>query len=505
MKTFSTFYTAFLVIIFSWTCLTSRGQDMSFHADSTVTTHHEVTIKGQKVKFKAVTGTQPVWDKVTGKAQAGVFFTYYERTDVPDNKKRPLFFSFNGGPGAGALWMRLGYTGPHRVLVDKEGHPIQPYGIEENPFSILDVADIVFVEPVNTGYSRTVNGVDPKEFFGVNNDIRYLADWITTFVRRNNRWTSTKYLIGESYGTYRVAGLAHELQTKHWMYVNGVILVSPGWLGLWRYGPVGDANMLPYYAATAWYHKKLPADLQRLDLEELLPKVEDFTIQQFIPALVEGGFIDEEKRKNIGKEVARYMGISEEVVMQHNLVVPMQYFWKELLRKEGYTIGRLDSRYLGIDKKVAGDRPDYAAEYTAWQHTFAPANAFYMTNYLNYHTDHEYYVAGHASWNRFDLENNTGERLRQAMAMNPYLHVLVQAGYYDGATDYFNAKYNLWQMDPSGKLKERMHFKGYRSGHMMYLRYEDLETSNEDLRQFIKASTPAPGTSAKYEIQNHEY
>lgn len=501
MKRFSfVFYTACLSIL-CLLALPAAGQDLHFNADTAVVTHHEVTIKGQRVKFKATTGTQPVWDKATGKARAGVFYTYYERTDVDDNAKRPLFFSFNGGPGAGALWMRLGYTGPHRVLIDDEGHPIQPYGIEENPYSILDVADIVFIEPVNTGYSRAINGVDPKEFFGINNDIRYLAEWITTFVTRNNRWTSTKYLIGESYGTYRVSGLAHELQARHWMYVNGVILVSPGWLGIWRYGPVGDGNMLPYYAATAWYHKKLPADLQAMDLEEMLPQVEQFTINEYIPALVEGGFISDEKKDRISKQVARYMGISQEAVLQHNLAVPMQFFWKELLRKEGFNIGRLDSRYLGIDRKEAGDRPDYAAENTAWQHIFTPANAFYVKNYLNYHTDHEYYVAGHASWNRFAPENTTGESLRQAMAMNPYMHVMVQAGYYDGATDYFNAKYNLWQLDPSGKLKDRMHFKGYRSGHMMYLRYEDLKTSNDDLREFIKASTPPPGTPAKYEIK----
>lgn len=478
----------------------SHAQDLHFNADTAVITHHEVTIKGQRVKFKATTGTQPVWDK-NGKARAGIFYTYYERTDVDDNKKRPLFFSFNGGPGAGALWMRLGYTGPHRVLIDEEGHPVQPYGIEENPYSILDVADIVFIEPVNTGYSRAVNGVDPQEFFGVNNDIKYLAEWITTFVTRNNRWTSTKYLIGESYGTYRVSGLAHELQARHWMYINGVILVSPGWLGIWRYGPVGDGNMLPYYAATAWYHKKLPAELQAMELEDMLPQVEQFTINEYIPALVEGGFISDEKKQRISQQVARYMGVSQEYVLQHNLAVPMQSFWKELLRKEGFNIGRLDSRYLGIDRQEAGERPDYAAENTAWQHIFTPANAHYVKNYLNYHTDHEYYVAGHAFWDRFNPENKTGESLRQAMAMNPYMHVMVQAGYYDGATDYFNAKYNLWQMDPSGKLKDRMHFKGYRSGHMMYLRYEDLKTSNDDLREFIKNSTPPAGTPAKYEVK----
>jgi Carboxypeptidase C (cathepsin A) len=480
-----------------------NAQDLKFNPDSVVITDHQVAIKGKMVKFQAITGMQPVWDE-KGKAIAGVFFTYYRRTDIPDTENRPIAFSFNGGPGAGALWMRLGYTGPHRVKIDEEGYPIQPYGIEDNPHSLLDVTDLVYVEPVNTGYSRPVGDTPANRFFGINNDLKYLAEWIATFVTRQNRWTSPKYLIGESYGTYRVSGLAHELQSKHWMYVNGVVLVSPGTLGIWRYGPVGDANLLPYYAATAWYHGKLQASLQQKDLEELLPEVEAFAIDFLTPALVRGGFLEQGRKQALASKLSDYMGISAEVILDHNLSVPMSFFWKELLRKEGYTIGRLDSRYLGIDRADAGDRPDYAPENTSWQHTFTPANNYYIRNYLKYETDLEYYVAGHASWNRFDLENKTGEQLRQAMAMNPYLHVLVQSGYYDGATDYFNAQYNLWQLDPSGKLKARMDWKGYRSGHMMYLRKADLEAANDDLRTFIAKTLPGDGVPAKYTVESHD-
>ena len=486
---------------FLFACVTwvSYAQELTFNPDSTVTTEHEVTIRGERVKFNAVTGMQPVWDD-NGKVIAGVFFTYYYRTDVEDRDTRPIAFSFNGGPGAGALWMRLGYTGPHHVRVDDEGYPIQPYGIEENEYSLLDMADIVFVEPVNTGYSRPVGDAPLSQFLGINNDLSYLGKWLSTFVSRHNRWTSPKYLIGESYGTYRVSGLALELQQKHWMYVNGVVLVSPGTLGFWRYGPVGDGNMLPYYAATAWHHKKLAPELQSKDLEELLPEVEAYAVDSLIPALVKGGYLEEGRRNRIAKQLSKYMGISETAILNHNLAVPMSFFWKELLRDEGYTIGRLDSRYLGIDRTNAGDRPDYAAENTSWEHIFTPANNYYMRNYLNYNTDLEYYVSGHASWNRFALENKTGESLRQAMAMNPYLHVLVQSGYYDGATDYFNAQYDLWQLDPSGKMKDRTDWKGYRSGHMMYLRKEDRKAATEDLREFITKTLPAEGVPAKYSV-----
>jgi carboxypeptidase C (cathepsin A) len=375
---------------------------------------------------------------------------------------------------------------------------VQPYGIKENPYSILDVADIVFVNPVNTGYSRATikEGVAAK-FFGVNADIKYLADWIGTFVTRYNRWASPKYLIGESYGTTRVSGLALALQNNQWMYLNGVILVSPTDLGIER-GVASDAALtLPYYAATAWYHKMLPPDLQKKDLTDMLPEVEKFTIDELLPAISRGGFLEEAKRKEIAAKMARYSGLSEKAILQNNLQVSTDFFWKELLRDKGFTVGRLDSRYRGIDRQDAGMRPDFNSELTSWLHSFTPAINIYIRNYLNYKTDLKYNMFGPVSpWDR--TNDKTAENLRQAMAQNPFLHVMVQSGYYDGACDYFNAKYNMWQMDPSGKLKDRMSWKGYRSGHMMYLRKEDLQTSNEDIRQFIKASLPKPGDAARH-------
>jgi carboxypeptidase C (cathepsin A) len=328
-------------------------------------------------------------------------------------------------------------------------------------------------------------------------DIKYLAEWINTFVSRMNRWASPKYLIGESYGTGRVSGLALELQNTHWMFVNGVILVSPTTLGIERGTVMNAALRLPYYAATAWYHKQLPADLQAKDLTEMLPEVEKFTIDELVPAMTRGGFLDDNKKKEIAKKMARYSGIPEQVILQNNLDVALGLFWKELLRDEGYTVGRLDSRYKGIDKRDAGEQPDFNAELISWEHSFTPAINMYIREELKYKTDLKYYVFGPVQpWDRSG--DKTGENLRLAMAENPYLNVLVQSGYYDGACDYFNAQYNLWQMDPSGKLKDRMSWEGYRSGHMMYLRRPDLETSNQSLRDFIKKTTPKPGQSAKY-------
>ena len=440
-------------------------------AGESVTTEDAVTIGGQRVPYRVTVGTQPVWN-ADNEAVASMFYTYYERSDVEDRSTRPLAISFNGGPGSASLWMHIAYTGPRLLRIDDEGYPVQPYGIEENPHSILDVADIVYVDPVNTGFSRILNDADRGQFFGVNEDVTYLARWLDTFVTRQGRWTSPKYLIGESYGTVRVSGLAEQLQGSHWMFLNGVILVSPTGLGVDRDGPVAKANYLPYYTATAWYHGQLDEELQARDLDELLPEVEAFTLDELLPALARGGSLSAARRDELVSTYARWSGLDEGVVRQYDLAIPTSFFWKELLRDEGLTVGRLDSRYRGFDRSDSGARPDFDPALSSWNHAFAPAINHYLRDVLGY-------------------------RLQQAMGENPYLHVMVQSGYYDGGTDYFNAKYTMWNMDPAGRFQDRMWFKGYRSGHMMYLRTEDLKAANDDIRSFIAARLPGENVPAK--------
>lgn len=488
------------LILFSLIISITYSQNRKIPLDTIVTTNHSVTVNGQSISYTAQAGTQPVWND-KGKPIATLFYTYYKKSNSKA-KDRPIIFSFNGGPGSASVWMHIAYTGPKVLNVDDEGYPMQPYGMKDNPHSIIDVADIVFVDPVNTGYSRMVEDKEGKLpdrdlFFGINADVKYLAEWMNTFVSRNSRWESPKYIIGESYGGTRVMGLAQELQNTQFMYLNGVIMVSPAdYRVLYADNPISDALHLPYYAATAWHHKVLPSELQNKDLMDVLPEVENFAINTYLPAVSKGGFISSAEKNSVAEKFAHYSGLSKDIVLKSNLRVPTTLFWKELLRDQGYTVGRLDSRYLGIDKDDAGDSPDFNAELSSWLHSFTPPINYYIREHLNFKTDIDYNMLENVHpWDRRD--DNTREGLRLAMAQNPYLKVLFQSGYYDGATTYFNAKYTMWQIDPSGKMKDRFTFKGYRSGHMMYLRAEDLKSSNDDLREFIKNST-VNGKAAKY-------
>jgi carboxypeptidase C (cathepsin A) len=477
------------------------AQDIEVPTDTSVTTSHTVKINGATIKYNAESGMQP-YHNSKGEAKATLFYTYYKRSGVENRENRPLVFSYNGGPGSASVWMHLAYTGPRVLKISDEGFPVQPYGVKENPHSILDIADIVYINPVNTGYSRPIKdkdgNFDRKDFFGVKADIKYLAEWMNAFVSKHDRWLSPKYLIGESYGTIRVSGLADELQNNQWMYINGVILVSPTELGNFRDGILGTANRLPYFTAAAWYHEKLPPALQSLSLEEALKNSEDFTTKQLTPLLYKGGFKSESDLNMAAEKMAYFSGISKQTFLEHNLDLSYNNFWKMLLKDEGYTIGRLDSRYLGLDKQKAGSSPDYNAELTAWLQAFTPAINHYVKHELNFDVPLTYNMFGPVRpWDRTQ-NNNTGERLRKAMAQNPSMKVMIQSGYFDGATTYFNAKYTMWHIDPSGRMKNRFNFKAYESGHMMYLRSEDLKKANEDLRTFILESLPEEGKPIKY-------
>ncbi len=461
------------------------GTEADLLPDEPVVTQHSARINGQNVSYTAEAGWLPIREE--GKIAAKMFYIAYTRNGVQDKSARPLIFSFNGGPGTASVWMHMGYTGPRRVVYDDDGFALMPPGgLEDNPHSILDVADIVYIDPVDTGFSRMVEGEQLHRYHGTMADIESVGEFIRLFTLRKDRWMSPKFLIGESYGTTRASGLAGYLLDRHQLYLNGVILVSMTGLNVDAGEDVSYATSLPHLAATAWYHGQLSQDLQSMPLRAFLDEVEAFAMSDYLQALVQGDRLDDGERADIAQRVARYTGLTADYARSTNLRVNSRRFWKELLRDQRLTVGRLDSRYLGVDRDAAGENPEYDPAMADWNGAFSDAVNRYLREELGYNPDLKYNVWGNVRpWNRDD-GTNVGELLREAMRENPYLKVMVQGGYYDAATDYYSAVYTISHLQPGGEFRDRFRFSWYESGHMMYLRKPDLANANNDLREFIR-------------------
>lgn len=453
-------------------------------------TKHSVTIGGTVVNYTVTTGTMPLMDS-NGEKDAYIFYIAYTKDGVSDKALRPLMFSFNGGPGSSSVWMHMGFLGPRKVLYNTDGFMLQPpYDLVDNENSILDVTDLVFIDPVATGYSRMLPKKPLHKYHGVMEDIQSVAEFIRLYVTRNDRWGSPKFIIGESYGTTRAAGLTGYLLAAHRMYTNGTILVS-----MTELGPEPDLDLscmliLPNFTATAWYHKALPADLQAKPLREVLDEAEAFTMGEYALALNKGGWLSDSERNDIAEKIARYTGLSAEFVKNCNLRVERQRFWKELLRSRGLTVGRLDSRYTGMDRDSGGERYEFDPAMAHWNGPFTGAVNRYFKEDLKINTDLTYNIFGNVRpWKGRD-EVNTGEMLRQAMTANPFLKVFILEGYYDAACDYFTAQYTMSHLDLNGKLKDRISFGFYESGHMMYIHLPSLVKAKQDLANFIRSACP---------------
>ena len=463
--------------------------------ETTSVTKHTIDVGGQRIAYTATAGTIVLRDDKQ-KAEASVFYVAYTRDDVTDRARRPMFYSFNGGPGTASVWMHMGFTGPRKVVYDDEGMmPAPPFRLEDNAHSILDIADIVFIDPVGTGFSRMAPGEDPHKFHGVMEDIRSIGEFIRLYTTRNSRWDSPKFMIGESYGTTRAAGLVNHMQEAHQMYFNGVIQVSMTGLDYQSGTDVGFALSLPHYTATAWYHKALAADLQSKPLRAVLQESEQFAMGPYVDALLKGDKLSAAERDTVAAQVGRFAGLSKEYVVNSNLRVDRGRFRKELLRSRGLTVGRLDSRYTGTDRDAAGATNEYDPAMEAWNGPFAAVINDYFRDELKWETDTKYNIWGDVQpWKR-DQRTNTGEMLRSAMTQNPYLRVLVLAAYYDGATDYFSAQHVMSHLDPGGAIKDRISFAFYESGHMMYVRRPDLAKSKQDIAQFVQQALRNPPPS----------
>jgi carboxypeptidase C (cathepsin A) len=481
---------SFLVFIFCVFVFVADAEEFIDEKQLHSVTKHSVTIGGQVIDYTATTGTMPLWD-IKGEQDAYIFYIAYIKDGVKDKTKRPLLFSFNGGPGAASVWMHMGFLGPRKVLYDEDGFQLQPpYDLVDNENSILDVADVVFIDPVATGFSRMLPKKSLHKYHGVMEDIQSVAEFIRLYVTRNDRWDSPKFIIGESYGTTRAAGLTGHLARAHRMYINGTILVSMTELGPDPAPDLSCTLILPHFSATAWYHKALPPDLQAKPLRDVLDEAEAFALGEYTLALNKGGWLSDSERDDIAAKIARLTGLSADFVKNCNLRVQKHRFWKELLRSRGLTVGRLDSRYTGTDRDSAGETFEFDPAMAHWNGPFTAVVNKYFKTELKIDTDLTYNISGPVRPWKGRGEVNTGEMLRQAMTANPYLQVFVLEGYYDAACDYFTAQYTLSHMDLSGKLKDRISFGFYESGHMMYLHLPSLIKAKQDLAGFIRSACP---------------
>ncbi|MFC1564247.1 S10 family peptidase [candidate division KSB1 bacterium] len=452
-------------------------------------TSHSMRIGGSNVDYTVTCDMMPI-HSYEGKHVGDMFYMAYIKDDVSDKTTRPLLFSFNGGPGTASIWLHMGVLGPRKIHYDDDGFALKPpFELEDNDYSILDVADVVFIDPVGTGFSRMLPGEEEHMFHGTMEDIESVGEFIRMYTTRNDRWLSPKFLIGESYGTTRASGLAGHLSDAHQMHINGVILVSSMSLNVDIGNDLNFALILPHYTATAWYHKQLPADLQNRPLRDVLDEVEAFALGEYTDALVKGGYVPADEKARVVRNLSRYTGLSEQYIINANLRVERGRFRKELLRDEHRTVGRLDSRYKGIERDAAGETNEYDQALSDWEGTFAATFQHYIRHELGYSTDMKYAVWGRVRpWDR-NQNVNVGEMLRHAMSENRFLEVMILEGYYDAACDYFTAMYAFSHIDMNGELKDRIKFTFYESGHMMYAHLPSLIKMKNDMAEFIRKAS----------------
>ena len=467
--------------------------------DEPVVTEHEIEVDGATLKYTATTGMIPLEDS-EGKEEARIFYVAYTKEDAGPKRERPLMFSFNGGPGSASVWLHLGALGPRIVrLPDDAGFARPPFRVEDNPATWLEFTDLVFIDPVGTGYSRAATPDQNRKFHGLRGDIESVGEFIRLYLTRNERWGSPLYLVGESYGTTRASGLSDYL-VDNGIALNGVVLVST--VLNFQTLRFGQGNDLPYYlylpsyAATAWYHKQLADDLQAKDVEDFLAEVEDWAINTYAIALERGDRMGDDERAEVVASLARYTGLSEEYVENADLRLEIMRFTKELLRDQRRTVGRLDSRYKGIDASGIGERIEQDPSMSAIRAPYTSAFQQYIRDELEYDTDRPYYILGEGvgAWDYGPAGNgyaDTSAALRDAFAKNPFLKVHVASGYYDLATPYFAADYTLSHMDLVPEQRANISTSRYEAGHMMYVHGPSLEKLSEAIGEFVEDSSGA--------------
>jgi len=460
-------------------------------------TRHSIVLGGETIPYTA-TAANYVLKSDDGEPKASIFSITYTRDGVKDPATRPVTFCFNGGPGSASLWVHMGAFGPKIVERREDGSGMPPPGrLIDNEYSLLGASDLVFIDPVSTGYSRPAPGEKAKQFHGFREDVESVGEFIRLWVTRNERWASPKFIAGESYGTTRAAGLARHLQERYGMYLNGVVLVSS--VLNWEDQEFHVGNDLPYvlilptYTATAWYYKKLPPDLEG-DFAKALAESESFARNGYAQALMQGDLLSPEERRKTVAELARLTGLSPDYVDRANLRVEILRFTKELLRAERKTVGRLDTRFTGSDLDAAGEVPEFDPADASLDGPYAAAVNDYIRRELKYQSDLVYERSNEKvfPWSFADYENqylNVAEYLRQAMTRNPDLRVLMATGHFDLACPYFDTIYTVDHLGLPAELRGNVRIAQFEAGHMMYVRRSEHRKLRDEIVRFMAEAT----------------
>lgn len=454
-------------------------------------TPHTLRLDGRDIKYTATTGTLPI-RLDNGQVAARMFFVAYTK-DGEDVKTRPVSFLYNGGPGAATIWLHMGSFAPKRVEMGAEGfQPAPPYRLVDNEHSLIDVTDLVFVDAIDTGFSRVVAGVDNRQFHGVRGDLRAFGEFINNYLKAYSRFPSPKYLIGESYGTIRSAGLAQELQNRHGIELNGITLVS-SLLSYQTISPspqndVAYAAHLETYTATAWYHKRLPAELAG-DLKKAVDASREFAFGEYLNALAKGNRAGAAERKAVAAKLSRFTGLSQDFVERANLRIDPARFRKELLRDKRLVVGRLDGRFTSTERDAAGENDEFDLSNSALQGPYTALFQDYVKNELKWESDLHYPTSGNVRpWNWDEFTNSymdMTEALRSAMSHNRFLKILVNIGYYDMATVMGGTEYNFAHLGYDPTFVDRVSFTYYEAGHMIYIRPSEHKKLKDDIARFI--------------------
>ncbi len=472
------------------------------HDEEIVRTDHILSMGEEEIPYRASAGRTILKDE-DGKKLASFFFTPYERTDIEDITRRPIIFSFNGGPGSSSVWLHLGLFGPKRVELDEEGHaPSLPGRLIDNVHSVLDVADLVFIDPIGTGYSRAIPAKEQKTFAHFKRDIETVSEFIRIYLSRNERWASPKYLAGESYGTTRAGGIAAHLLDSGGVSFNGLILISA--ILNFATGPFDPSTytfqagqdlpyvaFLPTYAATAWYHGKLDKKHQKKTLRSFLDEVEAFAVGEYASGLILGDALPQDRAAKIAAKLSEYTGLSTEYILRYRLRIEILRFCKSLRRDEGLTVGRLDSRYTGSGRFDDGDTMESDPASDAISGQYAALFNHHVRANLGYKTDLTYEVLSLKVFYEWDYEDfkashvDVSERLRATMTRNTHMRIFVANGYYDLATPHFATEYTINHMALKPEARDRIQMEYYEAGHMMYVHGPSLAQLASDVRDFV--------------------